>query len=75
MEIMNAQDLSILKYYKEGRQMSGFEEGCVWDNLVLNGYLDDDLELTSMGYDFIKNYEEWDKVKVYKNQNYISVKY
>ena len=71
---MNELDLSILKYYKEGKEMCGFEKGSPWDNLYNNGYLNGDLELTSKGWDFIKNYKEWDSVIPYNNKNYISVK-
>lgn len=71
---MNALDLSILKYYKEGKEMSGFEINSPWDNLHKNGFLDCDLELTKKGLDFIKSYKKWDEVEMFNNQNYISVK-
>jgi len=58
---MNSLDLSILKYYKEGKEMSGFEENSPWNNLYKNGFLDGDLELTKKGRYFIKNYEKWDE--------------
>jgi len=67
-------DLSILKYYKEGNEMCGFEKNSPWRNLEENDYLDGDLELTSKGYAFIKSYTDWDKVVPYSNKNYISVK-
>ncbi len=67
-------DLSILKYYKEGNEMCGFEKNSPWENLERNGYLDGDLELTSKGWKFIKEYSDWDSVVAFTNKNYISVK-
>jgi len=73
-EYMSELDLSILKYYKEGKEMCGFEKNSPWDNLEKNGYLDFDLELTSKGRKFIKEYPNWDSVVAFTNQNYISIK-
>lgn len=73
-EELNELDLSILKYYKNGNEMCGFEKESPWKNLHENGYLDEDLELTSKGGNFIRNYPDWDKVVPYDNKNYISIK-
>jgi hypothetical protein len=69
---MNALDLSILKYYKEGKELCGFEG--VHDSLCKNGYLDDDLELTNKACEFIKSYTGWDQVKAFENKTYISIR-
>lgn len=67
-------DLSILKYYKEGREMCGFESNSPWKHLVAIDFLDGDLDLTCNGWDFIENYSDWDKVVEFNNKNYLSVK-
>ena len=46
-------DLKVLKHYKDGKCLSGFEG--VHENLCSLGYLDDDLELTKKGVEYIKN--------------------
>lgn len=69
---LTSQDLSILKYYKEGKELSGFEG--VHDNLRNLDYLDGDLELTGKGYKFIKEFEKWDEVVSFNNINKIDIK-
>jgi len=69
---MNSIDLSILKYYKEGKELCGFEG--IHNNLYKNGYLDGDLELTSKGRMFIETYPNWDEVKTFENKMYLTVK-
>jgi hypothetical protein len=64
-------DLSVLKYYKEGKELCGFEG--VHDSLCNNGYLDSDLGLTAKAIDFIKSYPHWENVEVFKNNTYISI--
>ncbi len=71
---LNELDLSILKYYKEGKEMSGFEKNAPWSNLVENDYLDDDLDLTIKGWEFIKQFPDWDNVIAFNNKTYLSVK-
>jgi len=71
---LTKQDLSILKYYKEGHGLSGFEKGWPWENLERNGYLDGDLELTSKGWYCIKTYQNWDSVVSFKNETVIEIK-
>ena len=72
MNKMTLQDLSVLKYYKNGNELCGFED--VHDNLVEIGYLDGDLELTHEGYLFIKNFERWDEVEQFENKMKITIK-
>ncbi len=69
---LTEKDISILKYYKEGRELCGFEG--MHDNLCKLGYLDDDLELTSMGIKFINEFENWDSIESFKNEMYISIR-
>jgi hypothetical protein len=69
---MSDKDLSILKYYKEGNELCGFEG--VHDELCKKGYLDSDLELTTKARDFIKSYSHWDKVESFKNKTYITIR-
>lgn len=69
---LTAQDISVLKYYKEGRELSGFEG--VHDNLCDEGYLDGDLELTNKGMKYISDFKNWDTIEVFKNDMYISIK-
>lgn len=64
-------DLSILKYYKAGNELCGFEK--VHDSLCKNGYLDDDLCLTKKGIDFIKSYPDWENVDSFNNKTYIRI--
>ncbi len=71
---MNELDLSILKYYKEGGELCGFEKGAPWTDLEKNNYLDGDLELTKKGWEFIKSYKNWDKVVSYNNETRITIK-
>jgi len=71
---MNDLDLSILKYYKEGNELCGFESSSPWKDLTKKGYLDDDLELTKKGIDFIRNYQDWGNVISYQNPTKISIK-
>lgn len=68
---MSNLDLSVLKYYKEGKELCGFEG--VHDSLCESGHLDNDLELTTKGRDFIKSYSDWNNVEVFKNNIYISI--
>ena len=70
-KIMNELDLSILKYYKEGNELCGFER--VHDSLCNNGYLDCDLELTNKAREFIKSYPNWDSVDTFQNRTYIKI--
>lgn len=72
MEQLTSQDISILKYYKEGNELCGFEG--VHSNLCKLGYLNDDLELTGKGYQFIKEYQNWDSVKTFNNKTYVRVR-
>jgi hypothetical protein len=72
MEKLNDIDYSILKYYKEGYELSGFEKD--YDNLYNLGYLNGDLELTKKAYDFIKNFKNWDEITPYKNNVVIHIK-
>jgi hypothetical protein len=65
-------DLTVLKYYKEGFELSGFEG--VHQNLCKEGFLNGDLELTTKGRDFIKNYPDWDKVETFNNETYLKIK-
>jgi len=69
---MNDLDLSILKYYMEGKELCGFEG--VHDSLCKNGYLDSDLELTTKAREFIKSYPDWANVKTFDNKTYISIR-
>jgi len=69
---MNDLDLSILKYYQDGKELCGFEG--VHNSLCENGYLDGDLELTSKARAFIRTYPKWDEVKSYDNKMYVTVK-
>ena len=69
---MNELDLSILKYYREGKELCGYEG--VHDNLCKNDYLDGDLELTTKGHAFIKSYTDWDKIQAFNNKTYVSIK-
>lgn len=71
---MNAEELSILKYYKEGNEMCGFEPNSPWRSLVNKDYLDGDLELTSKGSEFIKTYRDWDNVIAYNNRTVVQIK-
>jgi len=70
---MKKEDLSLLKYYKEGGQLCGFEGSTVWKGLVFAGYLDGDLELTLKGRQFINSYENWDSVTAYVNPIKITI--
>ena len=74
MEKLTRKELGILKYYKEGNEMCGFEKGSPWKSLREKDFLDGDLELTFKARDFIKNYTKWDKVVSFKNETYISIK-
>ena len=65
-------DKSILKYYKEGKELSGFEG--VHDNLCQLNFLDSDLELTFEGIQFIKEFKDWDSVETYNNTMKIDIK-
>jgi len=72
MTTLSKLDLSILKYYKEGHELSGFENG--YDNLYKLGYLDGDLALTHKGYKFIKEFKNWDSVKIFNNEIVVTIK-
>lgn len=72
MEELTPLDLSILKYYKERNELCGFEG--VHSNLCKLGYLNDDLELTEKGYQFIKDSQMWDEIETYNNKMYLRVK-
>ncbi len=72
MRILTEQDISVLKYYKEGNTLCGFER--VHDNLCNLNYLNDDLELTLQGRDFINNVDNWESIKVFSNETLIKVK-
>jgi len=71
---MNKLDLSVLKYYKEGNELCRFESDHPFENLCEEGFLDGDLNLTFKGYDFIRDYPDWDKVETYKNPTKVSIK-
>lgn len=43
-DVLTERDLKVLKYYKAGNELSGFEG--VHENLCTLGYLDSDLEKT-----------------------------
>jgi hypothetical protein len=64
-------DLSILKYYKLGNELCGFEG--VHDNLVSEGYLDGDLEVTKKCIDFFKSFQNWDSIEMYNNTMKITI--
>ncbi len=68
---MSEQDLSILKYYRDGNDLCGFER--VHDSLCKNGYLDSDLELTMKAKEFIKSYPNWDNVTAFENKTRITI--
>ncbi len=65
---MDELDLSILKYYRQGKELCGLEG--VHDNLYKNGYLNGDLELTEKGFDFMKTYSDWDKIIPFDNKRH-----
>lgn len=69
---MSELDLSILKYYKEGNELCGFER--VHSNLCNEGFLDDDLELTQKSREFISSFKDWDNVEVFNNKTRITIK-
>ena len=69
---LTEKDKSILKYLKEGGELSGFEG--VHRNLCELGYLCGDLFLTPLGAQFIKSFENWDSIKIFKNKTNISIK-
>ncbi len=74
MNKLTKEDLSLLKYYKEGNELCGFERDISWDNLCKLDYLDGDLELTKKAKEFIKEYKDWDSIISYKNNTYIRIK-
>lgn len=74
MEKLTSLDLSVLKYYKEGKELSGFEKREVYYNLFKLGFLGWDLELTDKGYKFIKEFKDWNSVTSYENPVVIVIK-
>jgi len=72
MEYLSENDLSVMKYYKEGKVLCGFEG--VHTNLWSNFYLDGDLELTEKGRKFINEYPKWDSVKTFDNKTHVHIK-
>jgi len=72
MEGLNKLDLSILKYYKEGKDLCGFEG--VHTSLCDKDFLDGDLELTKKAREFIKEFPDWEKVEMFNNEMYIRIK-
>jgi hypothetical protein len=64
-------DLSILKYYKEGNELCGFEK--VHDNLCKLDFLNYDLELTNKGKEFINSFDFYN-IKTYNNEVLIKIK-
>jgi hypothetical protein len=68
---LSQQDLSILKYYKEGDELCGFEG--VHNNLCKHGYLDSDLELTTKARRFLREYDKWDTIESYNNKMYLKI--
>jgi len=72
MENLTELDLSILKYYKEGNELSGFENG--YDHLRNLDYLDGDLELTGKAYKFMKEFKDWDSITSFKNEIVLHIK-
>lgn len=69
---LTEKDKSILKYLKEGGELSGFEG--VHRNLCELGYLCGDLFLTPLGAQFIKSFENWDSIEIFRNKTNISIK-
>lgn len=72
MKNLTPLDLSVLKYYKEGNELCGFEG--VHENLVKHNMLDGDLELTKVGWDFIKDFKDWDSIEMFNNKTKIVIK-
>ena len=64
-------DLSVLKYYKEGKELCGFEG--VHTNLCKQDYLDGDLYPTTKGFKFIEEYNSWGKVETYDNKMKVTI--
>lgn len=58
-------DLRVLKYYKEGFGLCGFEG--VHNNLCDEGYLDDDLDLTEKGYDTLSS-NDFSNIEIFNDQ-------
>lgn len=69
---LTQQDISVLKYYKEGNELCGFER--VHTNLCNHDYLDGDLYLTNKAHNFINNKKDWDKVEIFNNKTKITIK-
>lgn len=72
MEYLTDTELGVLKYYKEGNELCGFEG--VHETLCNRFYLDGDLELTKKSYDFIRDYPNWSSVKIYNNKTLVRIK-
>lgn len=69
---LSQKDFQILKYYIDGGILSGFEG--VHNSLYDIGFLDGDLELTSIAHEFIKQYPYWDKIEAFGNSTVAQVK-
>lgn len=69
---LTEKDKSVLKYLKEGGELSGFEG--VHRNLCELGYLCSDLYLTPLGAQFIKSFESWDLIEAFNNKTKVSIK-
>lgn len=65
-------DMSILKSYKQGYELCGFEG--VHHNLCKLDYLDGDLELTNKGREFIKSFGNWEQIEGFNYNTLIKVK-
>jgi hypothetical protein len=65
-------DMRVLKYLKNGGELSGFEG--VHGHLANLGYLDGDLVPTEKLHKFTHSYELWDSVEAYENNMFASVK-
>ena len=73
-ESLTELELGIIKNYKHGFELSGFEPSDHWEGLVKKGFLDCDLEMTSKAWEFVKTYDKWDEVQPYKNKVVVYVK-
>jgi len=58
---LSDRDMKVMKYYHQGKELSGFEG--VHDKLCEVGFLDGDLELTTAGRNFIKEYQKWGSIE------------
>jgi len=61
VEGLSDEDLGVLKYYKEGGELCGFEG--VHTNLCDKDYLDGDLEVTNKGRELFDSYKDWENIQ------------